>query len=216
MLFPRSMTTGVSRPGFCDRNARFRMVGAVMAARGRSVALLWCTIALVVVLASGAGHRRTRVCPRGGDLLAHDSDGIPVVDLGILTAHRGNSTAGGAPGLLQSHWERREHGAGQDAVENLLSAWDCALQTYGFVTITNHGVPKAAITDLYSASKAFFSLDLEEKMHACPSLEYGGHNGFTPQGIESVGRSTGTADEEAAPPDLVRSLFVPPGPLPVV
>lgn len=65
-------------------------------------------------------------------------------------------------------------------------------------------MPVRVVEALRESCSAFFSLPLEDKLKSNVHDHYGS-GGFTPQGVEAVGRSAAADDGEAAeaPPDLV-------------
>lgn len=64
-----------------------------------------------------------------------------------------------------------------------------AFETYGFVGITDHGIPDQTIKNTYTAMRSFFSLDNAIKEHYhIPGL--GGARGYTGFGVERAKDST--------------------------
>lgn len=83
--------------------------------------------------------------------------------------------------------------------------WNRALEDFGFAVIKGHGISKNLTNELYNEALSFFNLPLEVKMQSNRDSSYGSTGGFTPQGIESVSRSSQSSVE--IPPDLVESLI---------
>ena len=70
--------------------------------------------------------------------------------------------------------------------------WEAATSV-GFFTVTNHGVPEAAIEAAFDASAGFFARPLEDKHEASPFAAQ--HNaGY--EYMSQVRPSTGTADQK--------------------
>jgi isopenicillin N synthase-like dioxygenase len=67
-----------------------------------------------------------------------------------------------------------------------------ALETWGFVAITGHGVPTALLDDCYAAARAFFALPGEVKARY-EHPETGRQRGYTGFGVEHA-KGTGVAD----------------------
>ncbi|MEM7503154.1 MAG: 2-oxoglutarate and iron-dependent oxygenase domain-containing protein [Pseudomonadota bacterium] len=107
---------------------------------------------------------------------------IPTIDLGHFLASRGA--------------EQRSLAAEVDDV--------CA--TLGFLIVENHGVPHTVIDRLWTSSRAFFDLPLEQKMRSrspdpqCP-------RGYFPFAAEALAQSLGVE----TPPDIKESFGI--GPL---
>eukprot|EP00947_MAST-08B_sp_MAST-8B-sp1_P003360 g3360.t1 len=66
-------------------------------------------------------------------------------------------------------------------------AWHQAFSTVGFAVLTNHGVPHLQVARLDQLARDFFEQDPAEK-GKCSTPGYGG-TGYTPPGVEAVGRS---------------------------
>lgn len=84
-----------------------------------------------------------------------------------------------------------------------VSAWSKALTEAGFAVVIGHGLSNDLLKAAFDGSRHFFlDLGAEEKR----KFHYGPYGtpqgGYTPQGIEGVGRSL---DQAAAPADLVES-----------
>jgi isopenicillin N synthase-like dioxygenase len=87
------------------------------------------------------------------------------------------------------------------APEGVAAAFGDALQTMGFVTIVNHGVPAVLMQDMYREAKAFFALPLEDKRRHTPPEQTKGR-GYLPVGIESVAATLSAQ----TPPDVCEAL----------
>jgi len=108
-----------------------------------------------------------------------NENGIPVIDLAMF----------------------RGPDATSSSRAQVIKEWDEALQEYGFMVVTNHGVENATIGGLFNAAGDFFAQSLEEKLKSYQGMGYG-PSGYTAHGIEAVGRS---ANNEKAAPDLVEN-----------
>lgn len=63
-----------------------------------------------------------------------------------------------------------------------------AFEQVGFVTVSNHGIPKTLVDDFYTAVNAFFALPVEQKLkYEVPGL--GGQRGYTSFGKEHAKQS---------------------------
>jgi len=82
---------------------------------------------------------------------------------------------------------------------------DAACCDIGFFAITGHGILDRTIDDLRAAAHAFFSLPLDQKLHARHPVA-GTNRGYHPVGGEALS----TAMDEAAPPDLKEFFHVGP------
>ena len=74
--------------------------------------------------------------------------------------------------------------------QRVTKLWNDAFATVGFAVLINNGVRRAAMDGLEREAKAYFSQNAAEKMKDCLAQSYGGGaGGFTPSGVEAVGRS---------------------------
>jgi isopenicillin N synthase-like dioxygenase len=94
------------------------------------------------------------------------------------------------------------HGRGDDAgTERAARAFGAALESIGFVTIIDHGVPKSEVDALYDLAKRFFARPADRKLE-CMLPAQAKPFGYIPMGLESVAATL--AGEEA--PDLCEAL----------
>lgn len=82
-------------------------------------------------------------------------------------------------------------------------AWDATFRLSGFAIIVGHGVPGSTFETLDKESRSFFEQPLEDKMIHCHGAYGNDAGGYTPPGIEAVGRSL---DDSAAKPDPVENF----------
>ena len=74
--------------------------------------------------------------------------------------------------------------------QRVIKLWNDAFATVGFAVLINNGVRRAAMDGLEREAKAYFLQNAAEKMKDCLAQSYGGGaGGFTPAGVEAVGRS---------------------------
>jgi isopenicillin N synthase-like dioxygenase len=92
-------------------------------------------------------------------------------------------------------------GGGADTRREVARAFGYALETTGFVTVINHGVPPQLMQEMYDSVKSFFGLPEEIKNRYVPPEKTKGR-GYLPMGIESVA-ATLTGE---TPPDLCEAL----------
>jgi len=92
--------------------------------------------------------------------------------------------------------------------------WREAFTTFGFAQVVGHGVPDAAIEDVYRAARAFFAQPPEAKRKCDLGKGYG-FGGYSAQGVERVSATASSADgssllgaAKARPPDRVESMVV--------
>jgi isopenicillin N synthase-like dioxygenase len=91
--------------------------------------------------------------------------------------------------------------AGKDARDALGREVDEICRTTGFLAIANHGVPQAAIDDVWRKAQAFFDLPLEEKQKA--KAPYDGYPyGYLGPELEALAKSRNVE----TPPDLKESF----------
>jgi isopenicillin N synthase-like dioxygenase len=79
-----------------------------------------------------------------------------------------------------------------------------ACERSGFLIIVNHGIPADIINRMYSLTKEFFRLPLEEKLKVRTEFadQAGGSGGYRPPGLTALAR---TLDADS-PPDLVETF----------
>lgn len=96
--------------------------------------------------------------------------------------------------------------AGARAKKVLAERIDEVCRESGFLAVTGHGVPKAIAARAHQATRAFFDLELEEKLRV--KIPYHGYPyGYAPLESEILARSLGNE----TPPDLKESFSA--GPL---
>ena len=71
-----------------------------------------------------------------------------------------------------------------------------ACQEVGFVYITNHGVPKEALTEAFAVSEKFYNLPQEDKLKAPHPPGWAIHRGYSWPGLEKVSEAISGADDE--------------------
>lgn len=71
-----------------------------------------------------------------------------------------------------------------------------ACQEVGFVYITNHDVPKAALDRAFEVSKAFYDLPQEDKLKAPHPEGWSVHRGYSWPGLEKVSETISGANDE--------------------
>ncbi|GBG33312.1 1-aminocyclopropane-1-carboxylate oxidase 2 [Hondaea fermentalgiana] len=125
---------------------------------------------------------------RAGETGEADAHGVPVVDVSSFAT--------------QESLPVKPEDLSEDQ-RATVQAWGDALTRTGFAVVVEHGIADDDLRAAFDASKRFFlELPSEEKL----KYNYGPYGtpqgGYTPQGIEGVGRSLDAAD---APADLVES-----------
>ncbi|KAI9026143.1 hypothetical protein DFJ74DRAFT_755583 [Hyaloraphidium curvatum] len=90
-------------------------------------------------------------------------------------------------------------------LDAVAAQWDAAFKASGFAILTGHGVPPSAFEELERDARAFFALHAEVKAEHFHGAYGNDSGGYTPPGIEAVGRSL--ADGKARPDPVENFAF---------
>ncbi len=85
--------------------------------------------------------------------------------------------------------------------QSVATAWDEAMQRFGFALVRGHGVDETVLAQVYDQCHRFFARPLDEKMQASFG-DMKRHQGYLPIKNETVGK----ARDPRARPDLCESL----------
>lgn len=95
-----------------------------------------------------------------------------------------------------------------ESKQEVARAWDSALVSFGFVSITGHALDMELQSKLFDHAKDFFHQRLDEKKKCQKNAHYGS-GGYTPFGVESVSRTL-DENESKGQADLVENFaFLP-------
>ena len=103
-----------------------------------------------------------------------------------------------------SCWTSNSLHCSDDEITEIAKSWDHAFKTLGFALIKGHGISPSVFHNLNKEWNSFFNMEARLKLefnHGAYGNELGG---YTPQGVESVGRSMEEKSEYL--PDLVESF----------
>jgi len=91
-------------------------------------------------------------------------------------------------------------GKGTEVDRNAVArAWDAAFSASGFAIIVLHGIPGRVFETLDREARRFFARTMEEKMEHCHGAYGNDAGGYTPPGVEAVGRSKANTEAKADP-----------------
>lgn len=83
----------------------------------------------------------------------------------------------------------------RDSVARAVAA---ACETSGFLVIVGHGVPASVVAEMYSSTRSFFALPMEEKIEVAVGAKAASPNGYRPPESSALARSL----DQDSPPDL--------------